>query len=182
MSKKPEKHPLNALPRNYTAEAMRKRYAGKGGAMKSRNVPRGGQRNEQRDILDEYDQYFSRHEESDRDDAGSMGHCPSCTCKPQYAPKVSSNMACKQRVANGTQLSCALKRGHKGTHEAWAHDPDELLLSWEAPNVPSSMVCGEESVNIPGVVVDGWSCSLKRCHMGKHEAWAYDPDELMASW
>lgn len=38
-------------PRNHFAVAAKQR---RGGFMKSRNAPRGGQRNEQRDLLDEY--------------------------------------------------------------------------------------------------------------------------------
>ena len=46
----------DALPRNNSFEALRKRRAGTGGsgAMKSRNAPRGGQANQQRAYLDEY--------------------------------------------------------------------------------------------------------------------------------
>jgi hypothetical protein len=45
----------DALPRNHTAERMRKQFGGKGGVMKSRNEPRKGCRNVQRTYLEEYE-------------------------------------------------------------------------------------------------------------------------------
>jgi hypothetical protein len=47
----------DSLPRNNSFEALRKRRAGTGGSgmMKARNAPRSGNRNEQRELLEEYE-------------------------------------------------------------------------------------------------------------------------------
>lgn len=52
-------------PRNHFAVAAKQR---RGGAMKSRNAPRGGQRNVQRDIMDEW-----ADDMEDTDVTGSAG-------------------------------------------------------------------------------------------------------------